>query len=269
MWKNDTVEQRSAYVANNITDKNIDNKRMVTLNIVNTLPIIMIDNTLVDRNQIAETTVDLDTVVLNTLVGPGADAGETDPAIIDAKGPGRYNYVTTVESSISRNVMRVYYDTMFKDMVIVPDLMNFGADGADNPNNGKHYYLDCYRVAGGGTEIKEDMYKGGLNKVSSTELPLIDTAVAGTHMAVRLNGIAPFRGDRHTSLYLTHNSITNRVSDSFNNPSGLLSLGDSETLFGGDVKVPLYNVYLQNKDNYRLKYLGFNKVPKIYVLLDF
>jgi len=250
----DTIEFRTAWIGVSETNKTFVNKRKIEMTISSTIPMVLINPSLIVDNSINSLLTALPAVVNNTLVD------EVDPL--------RYTYITTTKSVVSKNVVRLYHDALFNDIIVVPNLDNFGGSLATDPSAGMRYELTCRRIAGGDT-LANEIYGGGISNNNTFKIPKPITAVPSTHMALRLNTISPNYGNRNGFYDIGTTGNSFNLSDARQLPTGILNLGTTTSLFGADVPLPLYQVYMSDMENYKLKNVNVHPVPQFYVILDF
>jgi len=252
----DAQSVRMAYLGKDESDKNIDNKRAITIHISSGIPFVMVDDRIVNDYTVNATTVDAkasDTDIINTLVDPDMD--------------DRYTYICETKSSITKNIVRLYYDAKYEDIIVVPDTTMLGTSDLSDPNSNQQFDLIGY-VIGGGDVVKDGIWPGTVNPKPTFKLPTTNKNLTSTHMGVLLNGVAPTMGGRK-GVYYVDDAGTYRLADNRRLPVGLLDLGNIADIFGQDVTVPVYTVYQGTTDMYKVKYLGFKSVTKAYILLDF
>lgn len=245
---------RTAWLGASETDKTYTNKRKVEFTLESTVPMILLNPELLVNNLINTKVTPVPSVIKNTLVD------DTDPL--------RYTYITTTESVITHNIVRLYHDAMFNDIIIVPDLNNFGTSAITDPNAGMRFELRCRRIAGGDI-LANEIYEGSISHNSDFKIPKPITTVPSTHYSLKLNTISPNYGNRNGFYDIGSISGSYNFSDSRQLPTGVLNLGTTSGLFGSDIPLPLYQVYRSDMENYKLKNVNIHPIPQFYVILDF
>jgi len=252
----DTIDIRRAYLGKDESDKNIDNKRTIEIHIANAVPFIMVDDRIVNDYTVNSELIDSkdsDSEIVNTLV--------------DDEMEDRFTYICETKSSVSKNIVRLYYDAKYKDIIIVPDTTMLGTSDLNDPNSRQNYQLIGHIVSGGDV-VKNGLWSGSVNSKHHFDLPATNRNLSSKHTAVLLNGVAPTMGDRK-GVYYVDEAGTYRLADNRRLPLGLLDLGTIADIFGSDISLPVYNVYQGSTDSYKVQYLGIKSVEKVYILLDF
>jgi len=253
----DKKDFRTALLGKSEADKNVDNGRSITLTIDSGLPMVNVDDVLMDNFTI-------NSVTHSPSLTGGDDVLNT---LVDKEDPNRYVYICTTLSAVTKAVVRLYYDAMFKDIIVVPNTETLGTDSATDMNRNQNYDLRGY-VISGGDDIKHGNFSGTIKKDFQFDLPVPNSDISATHNAVILNGIAPTMGGR-LMAYDIDDQGKYSLRDNRRLPVGLLDLGTVNDIFGTAVSLPIYNVFQGTTDMYKMKYLGIQNVDKVYFLLDF
>jgi len=250
----DTLLERVAYLGVSETDKTFANKRRIVMRIEKTIPFVMVSSNIITNNTINEKITALATVVNNTLV--------------DELDATRFTYLTTTHSTVSNNIVRIYHDSLYGDLIVVPDLDNLGTGAMTDPNTNITYILGCSRIAGG-EHLANDSYDGSIGNNNLYKIPTPIASVASKHMSVKLNGISPVYGNRNGFYDIGATGASFNISDARQLPTGLLDIGLTADVFGPNAILPVYNVYMYDNENYKMRYLNNHAVSSFYILLDF
>jgi len=247
----DTIKKRMAYLGVSELDKSFDNKRRVIININDAVPLVTVNEQVFNANKITEVI----TVQPVTLLNP----------LVDADDINRYLYVTNVISAITNNIVHIYYDYKYKDIIIIPDTVYLGTGSLTDASKHSTYEISGYCVSGGGNA---GMHATNIPLDPAFNMPVPNTKIASKHIAVMLGGMGALASTRYTNRELSsHQTYT--LSDNRNLPSGLIDIGLATDVFVANGKVPIHNLYQYTPDLYKLKYLGNHEVTKFYILLDF
>ena len=243
------------------TDLNIT----INLNILNTLPFIVIDEPTVTEKTLNIVTTEPDALPV-TICDPGEIqylVGGVTP--LDANGNPttiayRYSYVGSAKSAVSKNRVDFYYDNVEQDIVVIPDLNII----VNNNVTYTIYGMTGHRIGSGTLEIQN--YTTILPVDCKTKLPKPSNIIPISHSALVLPGLSTRTGDRRVVYKL---GADTDIIDNVNNPVGLLDIGTFGDLFGTDITVGIYALYMDSTITYRLCSMKERKVTKAYVLLDF
>jgi len=230
------------------------NQLLITIS--DTLPIVILDDALVDNNKVLETNYN------------GNSDGEEDDnknylidrAYEDKNSKERFIYVTRVNSGVSNNFVRLYYDRKYNDIIVIPNLEYINQNA-----KGKLYSIQASRIGGGAhnkNEVASDLV---LSRDSVFKLPETKENVDNKHYFMRLHGIST---SSLSNFYISVDG-DHRVRDKKLAPTGMLSLGSMSDLFVNEEVLPSFTVYQITADRYVSKYLG-NVIPdNIYIPLTF
>ena len=249
-----TIDFRTAWIGVSEINKTFVNKRKIEMTIDSTIPMVLINPALLVDNLINSKTTAIPALVSNTLV--------------DELDPLRFTYITTTQSIITNNIVRLYHDKKFNDILVVPNLDNFGTGAVNDPNAGMRYEIKCRRIAGGDV-LANEVYTGSISTNNTFVIPQPVAAVPSTHSAVKLNTISPNYGNRNGFYNIGTTTANFNLSDARQLPTGILDLGTTTSIFGSNVPLPLYQVYMSDIENYKLKNINVHAVPHFYIILDF
>jgi hypothetical protein len=262
----DTLDKRQAVLGKSLFDKTVT-KITVNINIVSTLPLMIMEDALLDRNVIDLTPIpavsDLPSVK-NILMDPTYT--ENDIAV------DRFIHITTVTNPHTYFKYGLWYDKQFKDIIVLPGTETIIFD--DDTLSSSVLGITGYRVGSGlAVPVIPDEMVIGMNLQHKYDLPVAKQNIASTMWLGDFHGLNPI-----------HNLINNfSYSEVFQEKNGkqfnigflrarsepviMLDLGLADNLFenfdNAVNKLPLYMVYQQGITRYSFSYLG-NVKPKNY-----
>lgn len=189
---------------------------------------------------------------------------ETTKTTID----DRFIFITRVESYLNRDIVDMYYDKLYQDIIIVPDLVY-----AKHLSPTQDIVLFCQRI-GSGYNIHENPGQGftlSTDEANRKTLPAAKQVTASIHLAA-LPGL-------QTPNYTQDaDSFEEMITDTINlkrfhrQMFNYVSFGTVGDLFGKAVKLPLYLLHQSGVRGFQFKYL--NEVTpdtntKLYIPLNF
>ena len=249
----DSRLERLVELAVSKDDKTPTGNQLV-ITVSNTLPIVILDDALVTNNKTVETEYISDV---------DSDSNENyliDTAYEAETGNERFIYVTRVNSAISNNYARVYYDRKWQDILVLPNMVYINQDHAGNL-----YSVIASRIGGGQRNKNEVGSDFILNKDAVFALPETKEDINNKHYFLKMHGIATVP----SSSFYIHLDADHGVRDKRLVPTGFLSLGSMSDVFVDEEVIPTFTVYQIAADRYVSKYLG-NVIPEnIYIPLTF
>lgn len=255
----DKFESRLAYVAKSSVDRDIANKRKLCINIVNTLPLINIDNALVtNRELLTKNNAAINGTVLNNLASD-------DDVIDEITGVVTYRYIflSRSESNLYKNIVDVYYDTKYNDIIIMPTTRYLGDNSLDNIHTNTIKNIAAYRLGGQGNIDNTRIGNKYLPVTSRFNVPRVTGRLANKFMYINLPGLHTPHGSEYLKVSVNENPLTDMIGNS-NRGVGVTTL-----TLPAPITVPLYDVIQYGVDSYRLDYLGMKKTLTISFLLDY
>jgi len=246
----DTLNVRYGLVGTNLQDKDISTNKSVEIHINATLPLMCVPDSVYNIGLISETD------------NPVADDADTKNVLVDKNDTNRYVYMTTTASHISGMKVSLYYDSMFKDIIVIPSI-----DGLEsNISNDNNYKITGYRVGSTGNNTSIE-YLGSISNdpVDQFKLPNVPAAIPTTQVTLTLPGIAGVGSDRRIRKDIGGVA----VYDNRNTPIGMVKIGLPVDVFGIDAPLPIFNVYQATTIYYGIKYVGVKQAENLYIPLDF
>jgi len=205
---------------------------------------------------------DVDTIEYNlgvkkTFTPKKADA-DVKNALVDPDDLTRYIYVGHVASSINGTVDVIYYDSKFKDMIIIPDTLGF----VEHPDSSVDLSNNKFSIAGKAfvsntkhnttNEDSDETSCITYSKNIQSNLPVPnDIPGIATHILIlnnsfgqpQVNNGGIMLGDRY-------------IEGGFMETIELISLGSTENLFGAGFKHSSYLTSRIAKATYKTKYIS-------------
>lgn len=259
------IKNRAAFIAENETLKASGTNTNILVNIVvdRTIPIILYKDDLVTRHGIKSDTHPQisDDNVFNTITA-------------DLNGDERYIYIGYNISNITKNSVRMYYDILHKDIIVIPDTDNLILDAT--LQSGKVYNLSGYVLGSSEHFIDKTTFTSLYGKVSdiySNKLPVCNKNISTTKTHImNMPGISynTATGSNMLGIMINDSVYLERSSS---DKCILIELGTaSDLLVDPSEKLPCYTIYGFTPGLNTASYCGIKTVPsglKIGYILDF
>lgn len=243
--KKDSLTTRYAGIATDETDTETYG-RQVTIQLVSIAP-----NIIVTKDGSYDNIIPLFTE--NTTV-----LANNKNILVDSENIDRFIFIASVSSSLTDNVIHVYYDDVYKDMFVIPSLNSVGIDDDVKLYENSGVVVTGYRLFGRGTD---GVY------VDDLSLPIKgDNVFKLTDKPARLTTTTAFTVD--SSLAISNTGIdmvgTRLISeeiiyDKSRLPVGYIDLGTVSDVFGEDIPLPTFNTLDTGVGISKLDYLGMVK----------
>jgi len=264
MERNNELETRYARIVPSEAVKaeieagNAVDERNITavIAIGSTLPMVLLSTPIKQRHIVTD--VDTQTP---------ADDSETN-TIYDPENPGRFTYVGEALSTISKLLVKFYYDAMFKDIIAVPDMLGVGTGDDSKIYENSLVVLNGHRVGSGiDTDVPIRDLTIGMDKADITPLPLPTKVAKTTVVTLTIPGIGNTSPNSiRRTLDADHDLITSKV----NGLTQFIDIGSYADVFGDNpAGVPVYNVLQFSITGHGLDYIGRKKPSNIYIPLNF
>lgn len=236
----DTYKERKAKVGNNF----------LTIYIENTLPILVTkDSYLNDAN-----------ILVRSAAGEAINTAITGRQDDEAN---RFIGIATVTSPLTYNKVNLYYDTKWKDIIVVPNL-----DFYSLVNNG-NYDVRAYRVGNNNSLTgKSGMYMLGTEEANRVQLP---EAQAVTKTNCLLTSLPGF----HSSSFLDTTRFEELVDNKINilhsdrSLTTFINLGAGSGLFKSAGTLPVYLLSQTTFRDYGIESVGLQNISKLNLYLSF
>ena len=182
----------------------------------------------------------------------------TDSEYKDEYGVERYVLVTVAKSPITNNRVVFYYDRLFQDIIVVPNIAFLDLFAANFA-----YRLTGHRIGSGCTLHKQSPHQVLPNEKRYVfKLPEANEKIANTTLLARVPGIIPehlVRNDIIEEL-LPPNKTINIIRNTVQ-PSCIINLGKATTIFKNAGNLPLFLLAQTSIREYKLQYVN-NIDPK-------
>ena len=256
--RENTENLRICTISPNAITPNPTKNITVVIRLEESLPIIALTQTGgPDKTDVSDITYDIgindvlntpyaSTSVYNHLQDISFD--DTVEPIVD-----RFIHICTATSIVRKTTIEVYYDTLFKDMFMIPALVDLGIDDISATHlEGTTIEIEGYSI---GVKGNPREYQNGLSYAKTTTVhmpePLLSNIITKTHLLAYLGN-----GDK-ASNNLGINLNDHYLESIGGVPTEFISLGGSETLFGKPVTA--HRAFRQNIGAHALIPIG-NKV---------
>lgn len=224
---------------NGSTNKNLN----LVFNIEASLPLCI---TIDDR--IDELTFSTDKVT----VAAGPTNKITDPEYENINGKERYIFMGALKSPMTKNVVFLYYDNLYNDIIVTPDLSFLDLSSA----NSLFSDIRCYRIGSGHQLPNENLNKNLIaDEIDAFKLPEPKTGLTLTTHLVSLPGYGLYTDHYGGGFEEQINNGINLIHD--NRKLGLLvKLGPMTNVFNKTSSLPLYLLYQYGVLDYGIKYIN-------------
>lgn len=187
------------------------------------------------------------------------DSTHPDPKIKQEIKEKRYQFITSVMSVISLTSVYLYYDNVYQDIIILPDLESFITTKDNLVIN-----LSIYRIGSKGPLNERAVHSQlGLDANDIFPLPNVNPTNA-TNIIITIPGAnSPIKPEQF--LMESFSGIRKPYGYSF------ISLGKCSTVFSTDTNLPLYMLGNFKYGELGLQYLGVTALPNnnLYIPLNF
>lgn len=226
---------------------------IINLHVVNTLPIIVGSDTWINKFAITPTkTINNPTPSQNIL---SLDSSYDNPVNLQK----RYTFITVVTSVITLTSVYLYYDNVFKDILVLPDIESFISSKDNILVN-----LSVYRIGSKGPLNERKVYSQlglepdriyplpNFNKIESSNLVI---SIPGTYSPIESNQL----------LVESLSGIKKIQSYSF------INLGKYSSILSSENTLPLYMLGNFKYGELGLDYLGVTSLANnnLYIPLNF
>lgn len=192
----------------------------------------------------------------------------TATELVDVEGNVRFLHIATLESPITLNVINLYYDKVYSDIIITPDLSYY-----DKLPYNDYVELRCYGI-GGDAIVTNKSVSQGLTVDDNLSIKLPQPNV--------LNGKAKVHTVTMAGLRPSNLVVVNRLQENITNDkvivhgersmAVLIELGTLQDLFGNKLqRLPVYLLHQTSHIEFGIRPLG--RVPtgnnKLYLFIRF
>lgn len=215
----------------------------LVLGITASLPICITQD-----NKITDLTFRTDKVT----IAAGVTNKITDSAYEDKYGKERYIFMGALKSPITKNILYMYYDNLYQDIILAPDLsfLDLSSPNKIFPD------IRCYRI-GTGHELPNNSMNTFLNVSveNAFKLPEPKTGLTLESNLVSLPGYGLYTDHYGGGFEEMINQSINLIHD--NRMLGILvNLGPVTNIFNTKTSIPLYLLYQYGALDYGIKYLN-------------
>lgn len=228
----------------------------LVITIKETLPIMSVSDTLISRREVKSSEY-------TPLISSRKDANNTivDTTYYAEHGTDRFIFLTSFISSVTNNYMRAYYDKVYMDIILIPEL-----EYIDQNLKGNSYDVWGYRI-GGGSVMNEEASDAVLPLETVFKLPTVKEDISNKHQVVTMHGLAS-NGTNNVWKTIVANPEVG-VLDKKNQLAGFLNLGKPSDVFSTPAPIPTYTIAQSDRDVYRVKYLGIKSPTNICIPIMF
>jgi len=259
------AKYRKAYISSSETTKANGVRTKIELNITidRVLPIVLFKDALVTKHIIVSTP--------HTMI---PDANVYNTISKDNNGVERYDYIGYAVSAITKCSVRMYYDNVIKDVIVIPDTELLVVD--ETLQSGKVYTISGFALGSTARNVNVDMFSNLASEINSgdkNELPKFNNNISTIKSHVMmLHGVGYNNsvGGHTLGLMITSGVYLERNST---DKTMLVELGDvTSTLVNTNDTLPCYNLLQHTVSQNTGEFIGNKVVPvgvKIGYVLDF
>ena len=235
----------------------LGNRRLV-ISVENTLPIFITLESYLQNVTIKEATVNLSKSADNTL---------TDNDFLAEAGTERFTFMGGIKSPLTHNIVYMYYDGKYKDILLMPNLEFFKLTLDKNT-----YEVRVSRL-GSGNDLPNKSFNQDLptERTTSYELPEPKGILQPKCKLISLPGTSVNTdSQRDESFEELINDVYN-LQHNARRLQCLVELGDANTVFKNAGNIPLFLLYQHSIQSAGIKYMS-NMSPgnnKLYFRLKF
>ena len=177
----------------------------------------------------------------------------TDKEYLDAHGEERYLLLTVAKSPLTDNRIVFYYDKLFQDIILLPNIAFLDLFKANFA-----YKLVGYRLGSGYNLSRRNPHQVlDVEEKYSYKLPLTNTKIANTTVLARVPGIIPEHLVRNDILEeLVDNDKRLNLVRSTVQPSCLINLGKATDIFTNVSTLSLYRLSQSSIREYTIEYIN-------------
>lgn len=264
--KEETLVLRTGFLATDELGTKVLSKKTVSISLESALPFLAIPSDFVEKTKITEKTTapvtDLN-LLPNILVDAEPDVNG-DLQVVE-----RFIYISSITSPVTGNVMTMYYDKEFKDIILIPSLETI--DTVDISSGAVEFKLSGFVIGvNHGINYENEIAKYPYTEENSIQLPEAKTNIEVTTSTCILKGAGGYDTDNGVSRYVSgteYDSIL-PVRTPYTN---LVKLGAVTEFLSEASRLPTYLVYQASKDRHAVARLGNvdTKTSDIYFELKF
>jgi len=256
IYKKPDFQTRKVELAVSESKKQTLTGNNLVITIKETLPLMSISDTLISRREVKTSTY-------SPLVLSRKDANNTivDTNYYKKNKDYRFIFLTSFTSSVTNNYMRAYYDKVYMDIILIPEL-----EYIDQNLKGNSYDVWGYRV-GGGSIMNEEASDAVLPLETIFKLPTVKEDISNKHQVVTMHGLASNGSNNVWKTIVDSPEVG--VLDKKNQLAGLLNLGTPKDVFTTPSPIPTYTITQSDRETYRVKYLGIKTPTNICIPIMF
>ncbi len=252
-------ENRNAFIANNLQDKDISKKIQVQIKIESSIKPMALSQ-LDGIGPVTTIARTVDTVAYNLSVKTTFTPKKADVdvlnALVDKDDANRFIYIGHVNSDFTKTVDVLYYDSKYEDIIIIPDLVNLGVHANSTLNLSTNVFV-----------VKGKVFSSNIGNNSNDSnnigaVPFSKKLISKLPIPLNLPGIASHI--MLTSNLFNQSTINNSgymvgdryVEGHFGKWIEFISLGSTDNLFGPNVQHDSYLLRRASTKLYVAEYIG-------------
>lgn len=232
-----------------ILKDDVTSNKSINMHLNTALPILQIQTELLEAKKYAELVTPVVDVssYKNKISGVMPKDKESDPDV------ERYHLIAKVESVVTKSSVVIYYDELFKDYIIIPDISIMA-------NNVKHDIVDVYGYLLGTVSkngcMPYDKATKSVESITTNELEMSSkkTPIKLKHVMGNFNSLSTQDTKASSALEVLINDKVNHISKQ-NIPASIVVLETPSDLTENG-ELPIYNVLDTRINRYEVAYAG-------------
>lgn len=220
-----------------------DNGRKVEIYLEGALPIMLIDDKLVNKMSYINYSGKGNEPITQTL---------HDPEYLKENGKERFIYIGLTESPQTKDGTRFYYDRLYKDIILIPNI-----DYINNSVKPTTYFLNGYLIGclGNDKDVQSVTDTLPITEELHFSLPEPQAVRPIRTDSLWLNSSTKSLGYRSLEIAKVLDDGT-QLNTTFIDYYHVLTLGTAQEIFGSETSIPHYLMYQSSPGKYGLKSQG-------------
>ena len=252
------LTHREFHLANNMLDKSITTKKVI-LNITKTLPVIIASDEVISNNSILiKTTTPVLPQDLKCFI--------IDNEYSSINAGDRFIYITSIYSHTTNNINLLYYDKMFSDIIVIPNMSYL-----DIVDTHTVFKINGYRIGSNVNTSDRDITMS-LPTTNDTivKLPQVKENITSRSILANIAGSYVDNNSKGNSIEVLKDGVFN-LTYMDTPPITIIDLGLYTDIFEDIVNLPTYLLHGMSPSIYGLHYLNSMNIStkKLYLALRF
>ncbi len=245
----DQLTLRYAEIATSESSKTTLTGKSISIAIQSYVPLIAMNTSLYSDARYLEKTV----------TGVSKDNTLVDSEYTTEHGTDRFIYITTSQSLVTFTKVRFYYDKLFQDILIIPELAYLGSNSAGDILENDNFAVSGYLIGGFSKTLNGGNSESMMSVTESNRIKLPETksSISSKMQLYTLPGISD---DKRQGQYLER-MVTPEINISNSKAYGVnvVNFGKSGNLFVNNNPLPLYTIIQSKISTYAIQSAGTNR----------